>query len=136
MLHITEHQVKEILTMKEGVRLMRETFRALREKTATNQPRRRIVLDTGSTLHSMGGELSDAVNPWVAQALNSKREVEKQLLLYAIAVKRALGFDALKAKAYFLSQKPPDDKLIKEGASEVIDVDISQEKQKIVLNSV
>ena len=68
--------------------------------------------------------------------LNSKREVEKQLLLYAIAVKRALGFDALKAKAYFLSQKPPDDKLIKEGASEVIDVDISQEKQKIVLNSV
>lgn len=41
--------------MKEGVRLMRETFRALHEKSAINQPRRRIVMDTGSTLHSMGG---------------------------------------------------------------------------------
>ena len=55
MLHITEHQVKEILSMRECIRLMRETFQALREKTATNQPRRRIVLSTGSTLHSMGG---------------------------------------------------------------------------------
>jgi alanine dehydrogenase len=55
MLQITEHQVKEVLSMKECVRLMRETFLALRENRATNQPRRRIVLETGSTLHSMGG---------------------------------------------------------------------------------
>jgi ornithine cyclodeaminase/alanine dehydrogenase-like protein (mu-crystallin family) len=55
MLQITERQVKEALPMKECVRLMRDTFRALREKTATNQPRQRIVLNTGSTLHSMGG---------------------------------------------------------------------------------
>ena len=32
-----------------------DAFVALREKRATNQPRRRIVLETGTTLHSMGG---------------------------------------------------------------------------------
>src|SRR5258708_22656468 len=55
MLHITEHQVRDVLSMKECIRLVRETFLALRQKKATNQPRRRIVLDTGSTLHSMSG---------------------------------------------------------------------------------
>ncbi|MEQ1886040.1 MAG: ornithine cyclodeaminase family protein [Bryobacteraceae bacterium] len=55
MLQITENQVKEVLSMQECVRLMRETFQAMRAKQATNQPRRRIVLETGTTLHSMGG---------------------------------------------------------------------------------
>ena len=55
MIHITEQQVRETLTMKQAVSLMREVFTALREGKATNQPRRRIVLPTGSTLHSMGG---------------------------------------------------------------------------------
>jgi ornithine cyclodeaminase/alanine dehydrogenase-like protein (mu-crystallin family) len=41
--------------MKQCVSLMRDTFTALREGRASNQPRRRIVLPTGSTLHSMGG---------------------------------------------------------------------------------
>jgi hypothetical protein len=31
------------------------------------------------TLHSMGGELSDAGDPWVAQALNNKHEVARSL---------------------------------------------------------
>ena len=34
---------------------MRQTFLALRNHKASNQPRRRIVLDNGSTLHSLGG---------------------------------------------------------------------------------
>jgi ornithine cyclodeaminase/alanine dehydrogenase-like protein (mu-crystallin family) len=55
MIHVTEQQVREILSMKQAVSLMREVFTALREGKATNQPRRRIVLPTGSTLHSMGG---------------------------------------------------------------------------------
>jgi alanine dehydrogenase len=55
MLHVTEQQVRDILSMKQCVSLMRDTFTALREGRATNQPRRRIVLPTGSTLHSMGG---------------------------------------------------------------------------------
>ncbi len=55
MIQVTEQQVREILPMDECVRIMRQTFTALREGIASNQPRRRIYLDTGSTLHSMGG---------------------------------------------------------------------------------
>jgi ornithine cyclodeaminase/alanine dehydrogenase-like protein (mu-crystallin family) len=55
MIHITEQQVRDTLNMKQAISLMRDAFTALREGKATNQPRRRIVLPTGSTLHSMGG---------------------------------------------------------------------------------
>ena len=54
MLIITEEQVRERLPMREAIRLMRETFAALRAGTARNQPRRRMFLSTGSVLHSMG----------------------------------------------------------------------------------
>src|SRR5579862_8162826 len=55
MIQVTEEQVRDILSMDECVRIMRQTFMALRKGTASNQPRRRIYLDNGSTLHSMGG---------------------------------------------------------------------------------
>ena len=55
MLFVTESQVRELLPMREAVRLMRETFADLRAGTALNQPRRRLVLPTGSALHSMAG---------------------------------------------------------------------------------
>ena len=55
MIHVTEEQVRDILPMAECVRIMRQTFTALRKGTASNQPRRRLYLDNGSTLHSMGG---------------------------------------------------------------------------------
>jgi alanine dehydrogenase len=55
MIHVTEEQVRELLSMEECVRIMGQTFMALRKGTASNQPRRRIFLDNGSTLHSMGG---------------------------------------------------------------------------------
>src|SRR5713101_4788507 len=55
MIHVTEEQVRELLSMEQCVRIMRQTFLALREGAASNQPRRRINLDNGSTLHSMGG---------------------------------------------------------------------------------
>ena len=55
MIQVTEEQVRDLLPMEECVRIMRQTFAALREGTASNQPRRRIYLDNGSTLHSMGG---------------------------------------------------------------------------------
>jgi ornithine cyclodeaminase/alanine dehydrogenase-like protein (mu-crystallin family) len=55
MLQITEEQVRELLPMREAVRLMRETFVALRTGAAMSQPRRRLVLPSGSTLHSMAG---------------------------------------------------------------------------------
>src|SRR5258708_4868789 len=55
MIQVTEEQVRELLSMEQCVRIMRQTFLALREGAASNQPRRRIYLDNGSTLHSMGG---------------------------------------------------------------------------------
>jgi alanine dehydrogenase len=55
MLHITEDQVRQLLPMRECVRLMREVFRDLRTGAALNQPRRRLNLPTGSTLHSLAG---------------------------------------------------------------------------------
>src|SRR6202046_4802440 len=41
--------------MREAVRLMRETFAELRSGAALNQPRRRLILPTGTILHSMAG---------------------------------------------------------------------------------
>jgi len=55
MLHITEEQVRELLPMRDCVRLMREVFKDLRTGAAQNQPRRRLTLPTGSTLHSLAG---------------------------------------------------------------------------------
>jgi alanine dehydrogenase len=51
----TEDQVRKLLPMREAVRLMREAFGGLRAGTALSQPRRRLILPGGSTLHSMAG---------------------------------------------------------------------------------
>jgi len=59
MRYITEEEVRRLLPMPEAVRLMRETFEALAEGRAINQPRRRLVLPTGSVLHQMGGAIGD-----------------------------------------------------------------------------
>jgi alanine dehydrogenase len=55
MLYITEEEVRQLLPMSECVRVMRETFEALANGAAVNQPRRRMFLPTGSVLHSMAG---------------------------------------------------------------------------------
>jgi alanine dehydrogenase len=55
MIQVTEEQVRELLSMEQCVRIMRQMFLALRNGAASNQPRRRIYLDNGTTLHSMGG---------------------------------------------------------------------------------
>ena len=58
MLYLTEHDVQRFLDMPQAIRLMREAFAALAAKRAVNQPRRRVILPTGSALHYMaaGGE--------------------------------------------------------------------------------
>ena len=55
MLEITEDQVRELLPMRECIMLMREVFKDLRTGAAQNQPRRRLNLPTGPTLHSLAG---------------------------------------------------------------------------------
>ncbi len=55
MLYLSEEDVKELLPMQEAIGLMRGAFEALAQGRAINQPRRRLILDTGSMLHSMAG---------------------------------------------------------------------------------
>jgi alanine dehydrogenase len=55
MLFLSEADVQELLPMDEAIGRMRRAFEALAADRAQNQPRRRLILDTGSTLHSMAG---------------------------------------------------------------------------------
>jgi alanine dehydrogenase len=41
--------------MRDAIDVMRKTFEALTQGRAQNQPRRRLILETGSVLHSMAG---------------------------------------------------------------------------------
>lgn len=55
MLFLTEAEVRQLLPMPEAIRLMRMAFEALGRGEAQNQPRRRLILPTGSVLHSLAG---------------------------------------------------------------------------------
>ncbi len=60
MLYLTEEDVRHLLPMDECVRLMGETFEALAQGEALNQPRRRMFVPSGAVLHTMAG----AVGPY------------------------------------------------------------------------
>jgi len=53
MLYFTEFEVRDLLPMREAVRLMQSAFERLATGEAINQPRRRLILPTGSVLHYM-----------------------------------------------------------------------------------
>ena len=55
MLYLTEADVRLLLPMSEAIRMMRLAFEALAKGEAQNQPRRRLILASGSVLHSMAG---------------------------------------------------------------------------------
>lgn len=55
MLFLTEDAVRELLPMHDAIDMMRRVFEAQAEGQARNLPRRRLILDTGSALHSMAG---------------------------------------------------------------------------------
>jgi len=55
MLYLREEDVRELLPMQDAIGAMRNAFAALAEGRAVNQPRRRLILNTGATLHSMAG---------------------------------------------------------------------------------
>ena len=59
MLYLTESDVRQLLPMTDCIRLMRSTFESLRGGTAQNQSRRRLILKTGSVLHSLAGAYGD-----------------------------------------------------------------------------
>lgn len=72
----------------------------------------------------------------ISEYLERKNDVEKQLKLYAAAVKNALGFDPRSAAAYFLSPKELSRDLVKQGAVERLKVDVSESEQKNVMREV
>ncbi len=53
MLHITEEQVREALSVPEAVELVEEAFKRLADGRMINHSRRRIRLANGSVLHAM-----------------------------------------------------------------------------------
>lgn len=55
MFYLTEADVQELLPVTECVGVMRRTFEALAQGRAQNQPRRRLILESGSVLHSLAG---------------------------------------------------------------------------------
>ena len=55
MLYFTESDVRALLPMSEAGRLMQTAFERLARGEAINQPRRRLILPTGSMLHYMAG---------------------------------------------------------------------------------
>ena len=55
MLFLTEADVRELLPIGKAIDLMEAVFRRLAKGTALNQPRRRLILPTGSNLHYMAG---------------------------------------------------------------------------------
>lgn len=55
MLRITESDVTRLLPMRACIDQMRLAFEAIRDGKTLNQPRRRLILPSGSVLHQMAG---------------------------------------------------------------------------------
>ena len=53
VLYLSEAEVMELLPMPKCIELMQEAFEQLASKDSVNQPRRRVILPTGSVLHYM-----------------------------------------------------------------------------------
>ncbi|WP_017719950.1 ATP-dependent helicase [Kamptonema formosum] len=73
----------------------------------------------------------------VESYIERRNDVERQLRLYAAAVRHALGFDPDNgAHAHFLSPKRPDDELVARGVAERFTVDVGDEYQEQVREEV
>ncbi len=55
MLFLTESEVRDLLPMSDAIRLVGLAFEALAQGKAQSQPRRRLILKTGSMLHQVPG---------------------------------------------------------------------------------
>ncbi len=55
VIYLTESEVQKLLPMSACIEMIRRAFLELRAGKAQNQPRRRLLLPTGSVLHQMAG---------------------------------------------------------------------------------
>jgi ornithine cyclodeaminase/alanine dehydrogenase-like protein (mu-crystallin family) len=71
VIYIHEEEVKQLLPMKACVDMMRRAFEEMRAGRTHNQPRRRLILETGSVLHQMAGSWG---NYFVTKIYSSNRK--------------------------------------------------------------
>ncbi|HXJ40988.1 MAG TPA: ornithine cyclodeaminase family protein [Bryobacteraceae bacterium] len=84
MLHITEQQVLDAMTMAKAIELVDSSFQQLAAGTAVNHPRRRVILPTGSILHYMAAGNSEYFGTKVYSS-NPKTGAHFIFLLYRSA---------------------------------------------------
>ena len=96
MMHITERQVREVLSMSKAIELVEESFRRLDDGRAENHPRRRVAMRNGTLLHYMAaGDNRDAVVGTKVYATNRKTGARFVVLLFdAEAVELLAVIDA------------------------------------------
>lgn len=71
MIYLNEEEVKHLLPMTACVDMMRRAFEEMRAGRTHNQPRRRLILETGSVLHQMAGSWG---NYFVTKIYSSNRK--------------------------------------------------------------
>src|SRR5438046_2741529 len=90
MLFLTESDVRELLPIVKAIELMEGVFRRLAAGESLNQPRRRLMLPTGSTLHYMAGA-DGAYFGTKVYATHPKHGAHFIFLLYAAADAKPLA---------------------------------------------
>src|SRR5258708_535359 len=90
MRYFTETDVREMLPLKEAIRLTRQAFERLASGEAINQPRRRLVLPTRSVLHYMAAGDGKYYGAKI-YATNPTHGAHFLFLLYASADARPLA---------------------------------------------
>ncbi|MEZ5403933.1 MAG: ornithine cyclodeaminase family protein [Bryobacteraceae bacterium] len=94
MLVLTEEDVLRHLPMADAVRLVEDTFVRLATGEAVNQPRRRLMLPTGSVLHQLAGAWGGYFGTKI-YSTHPKHGAHFHVLLYDAATARPLAlFDA------------------------------------------
>ncbi|HUE02485.1 MAG TPA: ornithine cyclodeaminase family protein [Bryobacteraceae bacterium] len=84
MLYLTEQHVRDLLPMPECIGLIETVFARLAAGEALNQPRRRLILPTGSLLHYMAGSDGQYYGAKI-YATNPRRGAHFLFLLYRAA---------------------------------------------------
>lgn len=90
MRYFTEQDVRRLLPMRDAIECLRRAFTAYGRGEAQNQPRRRLKLPTGSTLHSLAGAYGRYFGTKV-YSTNPKHGAWFTILLYDAASARPLA---------------------------------------------
>jgi alanine dehydrogenase len=91
MFYFTEADVRELLTVRECVGVMQRTFEALAQGRAQNQPRRRMLLESGSVLHSLAGAFHNYFGTKI-YATNPRYGAHFSFMLYDAKTAQPLAF--------------------------------------------